>query len=130
MKMRSKLLAHCMLLIVGVFLLPRHVQAQNIYAALHGSVKDSTGAVVPGASVTAVNKSTGISTSAVTDGSGYYIFPQLQIGGPYTVSVTKPGFQDFQSTGLMLNVNANRDVDAVLQVGTTAQTVHVMSAAV
>ena len=130
MKMRSKFLVLPMLLIAGIFFLPREARAQSTYAAIHGSVKDSTGAVVPGATVTALNTSTGISTPTSTDGSGYYILPQLQIGGPYTVSVSKPGFQDFQSTGLMLNVNANRDVDAVLQVGTTSQTVQVKSAAV
>lgn len=130
MKMRSKFLVLSVLLMAGIFSLPRHAQAQNVYAAIHGSVKDSTGAVVPGATVTALNTSTGISTTATTDGSGYYIFPQLHIGGPYTVTVSKGGFQDFQSTGLMLNVNANRDVDAVMTVGATSQTIQVKSAAV
>lgn len=128
--------ARCTSFILGLlvfgcfFLLQRQAQAQSVNAAVHGSVKDAAGAVVPGATVTALNTSTGISTVVKTDGSGYYIFPALLIGGPYTITVSQSGFQDFQSTGLMLNVNANREVDAQLTVGSASQTVTVKTATV
>jgi hypothetical protein len=130
MKARYAVLVASLLIVVGFLLLPKTGRAQSVNAAVHGSVKDAAGAVVPGATVTALNTSTGISTVTKTDGSGYYIFPALVIGGPYTITVTQSGFQDFQSTGLMLNVNANREVDAKLTVGSAAQTVTVKSATV
>ena len=106
------------------------VLAQQVYATVHGTVTDSSGAVVPGAKVMALNTSTGLSTSVKTDGAGYYVFPQLHIGGPYTLDITAPGFQKFESTGLTLNLNDNRDVDANLQIGQSTQTVQVQATAV
>ncbi len=129
MRIQPKILAVCLLL-AGIFLAPNRAQAQSVNAAVHGAVTDPTGAVVPGATVTALNTSTGVSTVSKTDGTGYYIFPALLIGGPYTITVSHAGFQDFQSTGLMLNVNANREVDAKLKVGAASQTVKVKAAAV
>lgn len=104
--------------------------AQNVYSAIHGTVTDSSGAVIPSATVTVLNTSTGISTVKTADEKGYYIFPQLQVGGPYTVTVSAPGFEKFSSAGLNLNVNDNRDLDAVLRVGGTSQTVEVAATAV
>lgn len=104
--------------------------AQAVYATIHGTVTDKSGAVVPNASVTALNTSTGISTKAVTDSKGYYTFPQLQTGGPYTVTVDATGFQKFQQTGVMLNVNGNPDVDAALEIGSNTQTVQVQAASI
>ncbi|MGB7134662.1 MAG: carboxypeptidase-like regulatory domain-containing protein, partial [Acidobacteriaceae bacterium] len=103
--------------------------AQNVYASIHGTVTDSTGAVIPQAAVTVVNTSTGIATKTTADAKGYYIFPQLQVGGPYTVTIAAPGFESYSSTGLNLNVNDNRDVDASLKVGAEAQTVQVAASA-
>jgi hypothetical protein len=104
--------------------------AQVTYATVHGTVTDSSGAVIPNATVTALNTSTGIKTTVNTDSHGYYILPQLQIGGPYTVTIEAQGFQQFQSSGLTLHLNDNRQVDAQLQIGAAAQTVQVEAAAV
>jgi len=109
-------------------LAPR-AEAQT-YAALHGTVADSSGAVIPGATITVLNTSTGIKTVVQGDKTGYYIFPQLQVGGPYTVTVSAPGFQNFVTSGLTLNVNDNREVDAKLKVGGASQTVEVLATAV
>lgn len=105
-------------------------RAQVITAAIHGTVMDSTGAVVPGAVVTATDTSTGVSTEARTNAAGNYEFPQLPIGGPYTVEIVKTGFQNFQANGLVLDVNDDREVDAKLQVGGASQTIQVQAAAV
>jgi hypothetical protein len=119
--------------LVGLSLLlsaftPR-VHAQNVYAQIHGTVEDATGSVIPKATVTVVNTSTGITTVRQADSSGYYIFTQLQVGGPYSVTVSAPGFESYVSTGLTLNVNDNREVDGKLKVGTTSQTVEVSASA-
>ncbi len=118
------------LLLLGIAVSPQSASAQIIYGAVHGTVTDTTGAAVPSAAVSIVNTSTGITTTGTTDSHGYYIFPQLQIGGPYTVEITATGFEKFSSTGLMLDVNANREVNAQLHVGSAVQTVSVEAAAV
>jgi len=105
-------------------------EAQNVYAALHGTVTDATGAVIPGATVSALNTSTGIKTVTKADKSGYFIFPQLQVGGPYTVAIAAAEFQKFETTGLILNVNDNREVNAKLVIGAASQTVEVSAQAV
>ena len=106
------------------------VFAQNVYAAIHGTVTDSSGAVIGSAKVTVLNTSTGISTATVTDSLGYYTLPQLQVGGPYTVTIAAGGFKDSTTTDLTLNVNDNRDVDAKLEVGSGTTTVEVQANAV
>jgi hypothetical protein len=129
-RFRLGICAAILLLILGTFGLPHRALAQNVYGAVHGTVTDPSGAVVPDAAVSIVNTSTGITTAAKTDSHGYYIFPQLQIGGPYTIQVTATGFETFSSNGLMLDVNANREVSAKLQLGSAVQTVSVEAAAV
>ncbi|HUB17387.1 MAG TPA: carboxypeptidase-like regulatory domain-containing protein [Acidobacteriaceae bacterium] len=104
--------------------------AQSVYAAIHGTVTDSSGAVIPGAAVTTTDTSTGIVTRQTTDGKGYFIFPQLALGGPYTVRIDKQGFQSFQASGITLRVNDNHEVDATLAAGSVAQTVQVNANAV
>jgi hypothetical protein len=129
MQLRVVRLFPALLLLPLLFVSPR-AGAQNVYAAIHGTVTDASGAVIPGASVTALNTSTGIVTKQTTDDKGYYIFPQLAIGGPYTVTVEKPGFQNSQSVGITLQTNENFEQDASLQVGSAAQTVQVNANAI
>ncbi|MGA7522352.1 MAG: carboxypeptidase-like regulatory domain-containing protein [Acidobacteriaceae bacterium] len=109
--------------------IPR-AHAQNVYATIHGTVTDPTGAVVPNAQVTALNTSTGIHNTVTTDDKGYYTFTQLQTGGPYTVSVQAPGFQRYEKTGITLLVNGNPEVDATVRVGSSSQTIRVAAAPV
>ena len=126
MKLRIVSLAMLVLAAFCLILSPA-AQAQNVYGAIHGTVTDSSGAVVPSAKVTVINTSTNISTTATTDNKGYYIFPQLQVGGPYSVTVTAAGFTGFTNGGFMLQLNDNRDVDARLEVGSGTTTVQVSS---
>src|SRR5271155_378010 len=117
-------------LLLALFGISNGAWAQVTYATVHGTVTDTSGAVVPNATVTATNTSTGIKTSVTSDSQGYYILPQLQIGGPYTITVAAPGFQDFQTSGLTLHLNDNRDIPAQLQIGAASQTIQVQAAAV
>jgi hypothetical protein len=117
-----------MLLLVGSALLIQETHAQITTAAIHGVVTDPAGAVVPNAQITALNTSNGISATARSDSSGYFKVAQLQIGGPYTISVITQGFAKFSVSGIHLKVNDDREVDAKLTVGSTAQTVEVSAA--
>jgi hypothetical protein len=119
-----------LLLFIGTMGLPQPAAAQNIYGAVHGTVTDTSGAAIAGATVSIANASTGITTTATTNSHGYYVFPQLQIGGPYSITVSSSGFQKFASTGLMLNLNDNREMNARLQISSAAETVEVQAAAV
>jgi hypothetical protein len=109
---------------------PIAADAQNIYATIHGTVTDASGAVIPGATVTALNASTGISTAVKTDSKGYYIFPQLQTGGPYTLTIESTGFTKFQTTGITLAVNDNNAIDAALKTGSSTTVIQVQATAI
>ena len=99
--------------------------AQTTVSSIHGTVTDSSGAVLPDAKVTVLNTSTGIAVAATTDRSGYYVFTSLQPGGPYTVTIEATGFQKFESKGINLVVNANWAADAKLAIGNSQQSVTV-----
>ncbi|MCL6464533.1 MAG: carboxypeptidase-like regulatory domain-containing protein, partial [Acidobacterium ailaaui] len=86
--------------------------------------------MIPNANVTVLNTSTGISSQQTTDSKGYYIFPQLAIGGPYSITISVSGFQTFKVAGLTLQLNDNREVNAVLRPGEVSQSVEVNAAAV
>ena len=103
--------------------------AQLTSASMHGTVTDTSGAVVPNAKVTVTNTATGVSTRATTNTSGYYVVSLLQPGGPYSVTVDATGFQTYTAKGITLSVAANWEADAKLQVGATSQTVAVSATA-
>ena len=60
-------------------------------AQINGSVKDQSGAVLPGVEITATQTATGLKRSAVTDETGSYLLQNLPIG-PYTIEAALPGF--------------------------------------
>jgi hypothetical protein len=126
MKLKTRYLSFGVLFAVAV-LLPLHAFAQATTASIHGTVSDPNGAVLADAVVTAVNTSTGISNTQKTDNKGYFVFPDLHIGGPYAITVEDPGFQRFTVTGIMLDLSSAREVDAKLQIGASSQTVQVNS---
>ena len=125
----SRLLRLSVLFVLIVSLAGQPAFSDDFYASIHGTVVDPSGAVIAAATVTALDTSTGISTVRQTDPSGYYVFPQLAVGGPYTITIAADRFQSFSATGLFLNVNGNRQVDAVLTIGPMAQTIEVTAGA-
>ena len=113
--------------LVAVFLLTVQGMAQVAGAGnIQGTVADATGAVIPGATVTAVEASTQVPHTAVTDNAGVYTFPNLVVGS-YSVSVAASGFQTFTSTGNVLEVGANISVNVKMTVGASDQKVEVHS---
>ena len=95
-------------------------------AQISGSVKDQTGAVLPGAEVTATQTATGAKRTAVSDESGSYILQNLSIG-PYTIEAALPGFKTYVQTGIVLQVGTNPIVNAVLEVGQLTDQVEVQA---
>ncbi len=104
--------------------LPGH--AQQTTGSISGTVKDSSGAVVPQASVRATNVNTGAVERTVSDANGVYTFPTLP-AGDYTVSVEQTGFTRATLSEITLQVYQKAVVDVVLQVGGTTQSVTVQA---
>src|SRR5437867_10408113 len=98
--------------------------AQSSNATVSGTVTDSTGAVLPGLTVTATNNATGIVTTVSTNETGVYNFASL-LPGVYTVKAEQPGFRTQTYTSVQLAHAAQVRLNFSLQVATQAQTVEV-----
>jgi len=98
--------------------------AQEFRAGISGIVKDSQGAVVPGAPIDAENVATNEISHAVTNATGYYVFPVLPIG-TYRVTATPAGFKKEVREGLELRVGDQVQQDFTLQVGAVNDTISV-----
>jgi hypothetical protein len=98
--------------------------AQTFRGTILGSVTDSSGAAVPGATVTIKNLDTGLTRTVSTSDDGSYAVPELPIGN-YSVTVEKPGFKSGIVTGIKVEVSSERRADVTLQPGQLAQTVTV-----
>src|SRR5689334_11918572 len=96
----------------------------DVTGSILGVVKDGSGAVLPGVSVTATHVSTGLIRSTQTDATGQYEILSLPIGN-YKVEGSLSGFQSFVTTGIDLTVNEQRRVDITLQVGGVEQRIEV-----
>src|SRR5215831_15918557 len=104
--------------------------AQDITGSIAGTVKDSTGAVIPGASVTVTNTDNGVIARKVnTDETGRYVVPLLPVGR-YSISVEKAGFQRTTINKIQVNVHDELTQNATLPVGTTQQEITVEASAV
>lgn len=103
--------------------------AQSERGAITGTVRDRSGAVVPGAVVRITNTATNSVSDAVTNGSGEYTVPNLQ-PGIYTILVKKDGFRPAEEKGLALDAGLTARADATLEVGTSTQAIEVTASAV
>src|SRR5262245_34518087 len=117
--------AHVLVVIVLLSLGATMVWSQAT-AQISGSVKDQSGAVLPGAEITATQTATGAKRTAVSDDSGSYILQNLPIG-PYTIEAALPGFKTYVQTGIVLQVGTNPIVNAVLEVGQLTDQVEVQA---
>ena len=95
-------------------------------AQISGTVRDQSGAVLPGVEVTATQADTGVSRSAITNETGSYILPNLAVG-PYRLEAGLPGFRTFVQTGIVLQINSNPAINPVLEVGQITEQVEVQA---
>ena len=101
--------------------------AQLATAELNGRVTDSSGAVLPGVTVTATQTATGLVRTAVTDENGAYLLSNLPTG-PYRLEVALQGFRTYVQTGIVLQVGATPTINATLELGSLEETVTVEAA--
>jgi len=98
--------------------------AQGTTGSVLGVVKDSTGAVLPGASVSVVNADTNVTRTVTTNAVGEFKVEFLPVG-TYRVEVMLDGFKRAVRTGVAVEVNRTARVDSVLDVGAAGENVEV-----
>lgn len=111
----------------SLFFLTGTCPAQVDTGAVLGTVTDQSGAVVPAATVTAINEGTSLQLTTTTSHAGEYIFTPIKIGN-YTVTVTKSGFEKVSRLHITVNVQAQVKVDFTLEPGTVTAAVEVTAA--
>src|SRR5256714_10477181 len=104
------------------------VIAQTGTSNITGTVRDTNGAVVAGATVTAKNEATGVTSTQTTTESGLYSFASLPVGN-YTITVEKQGFKTLQQKSNALQVGEPLTVDGALEIGQVSETVTVTGGA-
>src|SRR5437867_194259 len=95
-------------------------------AQISGTVRDQTGAVLPGVEITATQAETGVARSTVTNETGSYALPNLPLG-PYKLEAGLPGFRTFVQTGISLQVNSSPAINPDLEVGQVSEQVEVQA---
>jgi hypothetical protein len=93
-------------------------------ADVSGWVRDGSGALIPGASITLLNQQTGVRRAATSDERGHFLIPANR-PGPYRISVRKSGFQTAARTGLQLRDGRHARVDFTLKLGPVEESVTV-----
>ena len=118
-----------LLVLTVACLLPAEALAQGeTTSAIVGQVRDTTNAVVPGATVTIANRETGLRRSAKTDDAGRFNFPQLK-PGTYSVTAEAQGFEPRQNDHVVSSLGQKQTVDFTLKVARSSETVEVSSEA-
>src|SRR5438094_1004575 len=107
--MRSGLLSICCLvLFCGM------VWAQAT-AQIGGTVRDESGAIIPGVEIKATQTATGAIRTTLSNEEGRYVFANLSLG-PYMLEANQPGFKSFVQTGIVLQVDSSLTIDVALKV--------------
>ncbi len=123
MELPHKLFSRFALIITGVSL-ASGLLAQSDRGSISGSVADPTGAIIPGATVIAIQPATNQTREAVSTDTGNYTISELP-AGIYNLKVTKGGFKTYEQDGITVKVGVIATVDITLQLGSIAQTVEV-----
>lgn len=117
-------LGGALFILVALLMAGAAAEAQTFRGTILGTVTDTSGAAVAGATVTVKNADTGLTRTVVTADDGSYSAPELPIGN-YNVSVEKAGFKTGTVTGIRVEVSSERRADITLQAGELAQKIEV-----
>jgi hypothetical protein len=115
------------LAVCAILLLATLASAQST-AQISGTIRDQSGAVLPGADVTVTQTNTGASRSVVSNADGFYTVTNLPLG-PYRVEANLSGFQAYSRTGLSLQVGADVVMNIVMGLSDITETVSVTASA-
>jgi hypothetical protein len=109
-----------LVLALACLLAPTIADAQAVRGTLLGNVADSSGAAVPGATVTATDQGTSIASTTVTNTDGFYTFPNLK-DGIYRVEAELSGFKKVVRENVRVDVNTTVRVDVALEAGAVTE---------
>ncbi len=124
--MKRNLLSVLTIFLLALGLTPLRAQFET--ASVLGYVRDTSGAFIPGATVSLVNQETKAVVTAKTSAAGAYEFTDVKIG-QYTVTANANGFDVSTTSPFAVTVNARQRVDLAMKIGSTNETVTVGSAA-
>ena len=113
-------------MVLASLCLPSTSAAQLTTATIAGTIKDSAGLFIPGATVTLISEARGTrSTPAITNASGDFVFPNVA-PDTYTIEVVMEGFKTLQQTGVAASPGDRVSLPAfTLDVGGQSETVNV-----
>jgi len=127
---RVRLKMFTWLVFIGLYCLVglRGALAQIDQGAINGTITDSTGHVIPGASVTLADQETGLSFQRTTNSDGSYRFAPIKIGF-YSLTATAPGFETQKQEKIRVDVSQTVGLNLSLKPGTVTESVTVTSSA-
>jgi hypothetical protein len=111
-------------LAAALALLPLAAAAQALYGSMTGTIVDTSGAGVPGVTVSIQNEDTGLEFTATTDGTGVYTIRNIA-GGTYTLKATLAGFKEFVQTGIPVTAGGIVRINGRLEIGALSESVTV-----
>jgi hypothetical protein len=123
---RPTRLALLAVLVAALLALAGPAGAQVLYGTLVGNVADTSGAAVPGATVTLINMNTNLARETTTGTEGAYRFVNV-VPGTYRIRVVLTGFKEYVREGVPISTNAVARVDISLEVGAVTESVTVQS---
>ncbi len=126
-KLAPSLITGAFLLVTGAIVVDEYsptAYAQTTSATLTGTIKDATGAAIPGAHLVLHNEGTSADRQIDSNGNGEYTLTSLP-PGDYTLNVTRDGFSSYQQKGIVLTVSEQATANVTLPVGTSSNTITV-----
>jgi hypothetical protein len=124
--MRRFLITRGWIVLAVVLLLPAVMSGQEVTGSIAGTIFDSSGAIVPNATVEAIGSNSPRPITTTSNADGTFNFPKLPTGS-YKVKVTAPGFSPVQQVGINVDLGRISRVNFKLTVGGVAETVTVMA---
>src|SRR5499433_2939694 len=128
--LRTRSIISCLIIAASALavILTSTALSQTFRGGISGSVVDSNGAAIAGATVRLLNEGTGLARNQETTSAGEFNFPDLQVG-LYTLSITKQGFQTQKLQKVEVAVGKVTSLSFTLAIGQTTETVEVQAAA-
>lgn len=121
-------LAFALALSAGICMTFPTAASAQATAAVNGTIRDTTGAVIPGATVVLHNVETNVDRTVTTNDVGVYVLPDIPPGN-YTLKVSKEGFTAAEQANITLVVNQTATFDLTLSPGSVKETVTVQATA-
>src|SRR5215467_8509917 len=122
----ARFLFSTILFVLGFSFLISNAAAQSDRGTIAGTIVDSSGGVVEGATITATGAETGAVYKTVSGPTGAFRIPDMQVGA-YNISVTATGFKTSEHKGFVVQINTTSSLDVTMEAGTVTETLTVIA---